>query len=462
MRRVATAQISERTVQASSLRSKTRAAGAKSQVMSRSLANNPTSTDAAESTWRERLRRVMRPPRRLTFTSAGKYFVLLTIGIGFGAINTGNNLLFLLLGMMLSLITASGLLSERVIRSIHAERVAPRRIFANTPAPGRFSVHNPSRFPSLSIEVCERNARGTQGPLRGRQIGPRRVPWWKFWKFRTREKTDFGEIVAHGYTMRLDAGERRDLEARWLLPRRGRYRLPGVDIVTRFPFGLFEKRRELDEPADVVVYPAARPIDEWMTTVSARFGDVSQNKRGAGEEYFGLRDYRPGEDQRLIHWKSSARRGDVVVRESERQEQRAVEVCLLNCTGEPARRRHLVEPEFERGLGRVAGLLQELSHRGYRVGLRTLDEHVPASDESNHMDRMLATLALVELEDDLRPMPVGEPSEARASERGAVGRILVGLSTPAQSVGAGFDLVLPLDKPDGAVSASKPKGADRT
>ena len=48
-------------------------------------------------TFWERLRRRFRPPRRLSFTREGKIIVVLSVGVGFAAINTGNNLLYLLL-----------------------------------------------------------------------------------------------------------------------------------------------------------------------------------------------------------------------------------------------------------------------------------------------------------------------------------------------------------------------------
>jgi len=54
----------------------------------------------------DRLAARLDPPRRLSFTRTGGYFVLVTLGVGVAAINTGNNLLFLLLGMMLSVIVA--------------------------------------------------------------------------------------------------------------------------------------------------------------------------------------------------------------------------------------------------------------------------------------------------------------------------------------------------------------------
>ena len=63
--------------------------------------------------------------RRLRFTQLGRWYVALTIGIGLAAINTGNNLLFLVLGLLLSSIVVSGLLSETSLRAVRVERRLP-------------------------------------------------------------------------------------------------------------------------------------------------------------------------------------------------------------------------------------------------------------------------------------------------------------------------------------------------
>jgi hypothetical protein len=59
-------------------------------------------------TFRQRLRRWFTPPRTLQITGAGRVYLLIALGVGLGALNTGNNLLYLLLGLMLSLIVLSG------------------------------------------------------------------------------------------------------------------------------------------------------------------------------------------------------------------------------------------------------------------------------------------------------------------------------------------------------------------
>src|ERR1041384_3538605 len=77
--------------------------------------------------------RRLRPPRRLSFTREGRIIVILSAGFGFPAINTGNNLLYLLLGWLLSFIIASGILSEMTLKRLVVERLPPPRVFAGEP-----------------------------------------------------------------------------------------------------------------------------------------------------------------------------------------------------------------------------------------------------------------------------------------------------------------------------------------
>src|SRR3954469_3472854 len=77
--------------------------------------------------------RRLRPPRRLSFTREGRIIVILAVAVGFAAINTGNNLLYLLLGWLLSFIIASGTLSEMTLKKLSVDRRPPPRLWANEP-----------------------------------------------------------------------------------------------------------------------------------------------------------------------------------------------------------------------------------------------------------------------------------------------------------------------------------------
>src|SRR5260221_717820 len=74
-----------------------------------------------------------RPPRTLKVSPSGRVFLILTVGIGLGALNTGNNLLYLLLGLQLATIVASGVLSESVLRGLRVRRLGTDAAFAQEP-----------------------------------------------------------------------------------------------------------------------------------------------------------------------------------------------------------------------------------------------------------------------------------------------------------------------------------------
>ena len=232
------------------------------------LAERGAGEPKEKETWRERWRRMTRPPRRLTFTRAGKFFMLLTLAVGLGALNTGNNLLFLLLGMMLSAIIASGILSEGVLRKLWVERRAPQRMFAGQPALGAYRVHNPRGYLSLNIEVCEDEVRAVAGPRAGEVFGPKDIPFWRFWVSDAFDELE--QYVAIGRAGQIDAGERAELPTRFVLPVRGRYEAKGMRLATRFPFGLFHKIVEVPVPAELIVFPSPAPAQDWLAEVAAR------------------------------------------------------------------------------------------------------------------------------------------------------------------------------------------------
>src|SRR5439155_150151 len=95
--------------------------------------------------------------RRLTFTRLGRWYVALTIGIGLAAINTGNNLLFLVLGLLLSSIVVSGLLSETSLRGVRVTRRLPASASVGAPAlVGLVARNGKPRSPSVGLELREK------------------------------------------------------------------------------------------------------------------------------------------------------------------------------------------------------------------------------------------------------------------------------------------------------------------
>ncbi len=328
-------------------------------------------------------RRRDRPARRtLRFTREGKYLVAITLGVGFAAINTGNNLLYLVLGMLLAMIIVSGVLSEQTLRGLRVRRELPRQVFAGRPFLTGIALSNDkSKLPSFSVQV--------EDVIDGRPLAKK------------------------CYFLKVPAGARQHTSYRAEFDRRGRYVYEGLLVGTRFPFAFFVKSRRYGERAELLALPRIHPIVELPVEARDLLGPVSRPRRGWGREFHGLRDYYPGDDARDIHWKRSAREGRLLLREYESEGSRSVTV-LLNTRlapgttppppGDPA------SNELEACVDLAASLLVHFAQRGFNVELRTVDHHHAISPGGRGLNAALRTLALVPFEaaePDARPLRPG-------------------------------------------------------
>jgi uncharacterized protein (DUF58 family) len=309
-------------------------------------------------------------PRRLEFTRQGKYFVGITVGVGFAAINTGNNLLYLLLGMMLSLIIASGVLSEMSLRDLSVARTPPDALYAERPFLMGIGLHNAKpRLSSFSIEV--------EDLVAGKPLDKK------------------------CYFLKLPAQRAQSTSYRHTFARRGRYGFSGFRVSTKFPFALFRKSRTFDIEAEVIVYPAVRPLGDRAELRALYVGDEVPLPRGRRGEFHGLREYRQGDDPRDIHWRSSARRGRRMVREHDDEAARRITIFVDHTRPaaaglEPAER----DDRVERAISLGASLIVDHLERGYAVRLVTRDGVVGWGRGRTAQARFLEHLALVRVLDE--------------------------------------------------------------
>ena len=310
---------------------------------------------------RQRLRRFLRPPRRLRFTTEGKYFVAISIALGIAAINTGNNLLYLVLGWMLSVIVASGVLSEASLRGLTVSRTAPPRIFAGRPFLMGLGLKNDKRrLASFSIEV--------EDLVGGRPIDKK------------------------CYFLKVPAGRLQQTSYRHTIARRGAYRFDGFQVSTKFPFALFRKSRVVDHSDEVIVLPALHPVTAPAAGALAR-GDEPRGRLGRRGEFFGLRELRDGDDRRDVHWRASARAGRLMVRELEDESVREAAIHLDNTL--PAKPMAAEEEALERAVSMAASLAAHYIGRGFAVRVVARGEHVPPGAGPAHLTRILRALALL-------------------------------------------------------------------
>jgi hypothetical protein len=160
---------------------------------------------------------------------------------------------------------------------------------------------------------------------------------------------------------------------------------------TKFPFGLVPRVRAVADVDELYVYPALIPAPEallrGLPAYPAPGRSAAPSRQG---EFHGLRAFRPGDDPRDIHWRSSARRGIPLLREKEDEETREATVILDNAADaadDPA--------AFERAVSEAAGICVELAHRGFSVGLAVRGGEVRAAVGAAQAERILRALAVI-------------------------------------------------------------------
>lgn len=308
----------------------------------------------------------MRAWRRIRPTWGGMAFTLGTVAVGLAAMNTGNNLLYLLLGAMLGFIAVSGWLSEQAIRGLRVERRAPRAVTVGHDLRLTYEITNRKRrLPSLAVEIAEDG-------LPERAFLAHAPP------------------AGHATTRSINS-----------FVRRGIYPLRTVTLSTGFPFGLFRKERDLEIPGEVIVWPRTdRPVRDPAPGAGRvpRIGLSARGAAGSRGEYRSLRSYRIGDDSRDIHWKSSARMREPVIREYERDGAETRWICL-DTRGVPG---EAAEVAVEVAASLIARAVAEHRPVALVAGGTVLDP----GDGAGQLERALDVLARVDFEPNA---PAPEP-----------------------------------------------------
>ena len=275
-------------------------------------------------------------------TRAGIIYVIGTLLIGIAALNTGNNLLYIVVAAMLAAILVSGIVSALVLRDLQLDVRLPEHVFAGRPVLGRILLRNPRvRLPSFSIHVVPSKRRKpvSQWLWEPATFGfpPKRPPeqqWVRLPDRRVRR------IVHDGSTPGIFDGSAyfpyiapqtelsADLELRF--QRRGRYAENGFGLATRFPFAFLSKTRRVPLTRTVLVYPPVEPTDEFLDILPMITGEVEAFVRGRGYDLYRIREYMPEDTARHVDWKATAKSGSLKVREFSREDERKVRLVFDN------------------------------------------------------------------------------------------------------------------------------------
>jgi uncharacterized protein (DUF58 family) len=321
------------------------------------------------------VRRWLRPPRTLRPTRAGWVFFVLTLGVGMASLNTGNNLMYMVLSLLLSFLVLSGVMSESALRGIQVRRVLPTELVAEQEAIIGIEVANRQRrVPAFAVVVEDVVRQGSTLRPAGRAFALRVAP-------------ETAEMRSYRFTP----------------ARRGPLEFVGFRVATRFPFGLFSKALWIDAPRGGLVFPALDPVlPAALRSGALRRGEWRTGAAGQSPESAGLRAYAAGDPHRRVHWRASLRRGLLLVRDQE-QEASGEHLVRLRTAG------CMAGAAFEDAVRRAASDVAVNLRCGLRVALQTDADSFGYGEGIAHRRRLLSHLALV------------APEAARAAPSGAGG-----------------------------------------
>ena len=290
------------------------------------------------------------------FTRVGTSFLVFTFVVGFAALNTGNNPLYIALTFMLGCLLLSGIASKGGLTHLAIELRGADEAWAGRPV-------------DLVLRITNRSA---------------------IWN--VRDVAVVSDDLAQQVLVPI-IGKRQtiDVDASFLFQRRGIAHIKSVDLYTRYPFGFFLKKRRVRLSGDVVVFP--RLLDESSTLERVRpiVGEHDNvNRPGPGTEIHSFREYVRGDSLRHIYWKKSASLGRWIMKQTELDSARAVHVVL-----DPYKPREASDEAFEEMISAAATYLFYAARRGLTI-LFTMPRVTITASEAESASAVFRALAVLE------------------------------------------------------------------
>jgi len=281
------------------------------------------------------------------------YFGALIIVV-FSAINTSNNLLYIVLSALLAVIVLSGFMSGLNFKSIRTIVRMPSHCYAGEPFPITIQVRNEKTFfPTFSIS-----------------FEPVRESPFRFSTF---------------YVPLIKGMQQISRTELAMLPARGHFKLQSVNGSSRYPFGFFRKDRKYSAEAECLCYPEILPKEHMNLEAMDVGGSNERFSRGLGQDLYMIRDYIPSDSARHVHWKASAKTSTLKTREYAVEEAHRMTIAFdrFGQTRDVDR--------FERLVSTAASLAYHLANDGIEVNFTTDEWH------GNKLESILEYLALVEM-----------------------------------------------------------------
>lgn len=271
----------------------------------------------------------------IKLTPEGWVFLVVLVFITVGAVLRNVNLLIAMVGMMYAPILLNWRMAVRWVKSMEAARRMPSRINANEIANVQWACEN--RFCGFAAwnVVVNDSIEGLQGldqtlePLQPSPEKPERwmVRWFGevFKRFQRRVPNDLRSEIKLGF-VRIDAGRSEVQSYRVFFARRGKYVVGPATLSTTFPFGLIVCRIHIPAIDPFFVGPEIGQLDLiWerrLQSIATGSESVKRQRSLEEEEFYALRPWRSGDSKKNIHWRTSAKFGQPIVKQFDQPKHR--------------------------------------------------------------------------------------------------------------------------------------------
>ena len=313
----------------------------------------------------------LRKKPSLDFSLVGGIYIVMTLFMCVAAINSQANLLFAVFGLMVGVLLVSWYVSRTVLRKVVVNRNLPDSIVVGQPATFQYEFANRKRFwPTLSI---------TLGELSG---------------------ADAFAVQPQAYLLHAAAATRAIVPMQVLPKRRGLHQLDSYQLSTSFPFGFVKRALQRRQKDSILIYPPLARVDRKLLSLftSAELaGARMKPRRGGSDEFYGVKDFRQGENPRWIYWRRSARTGTLVAKEMTRVSPPRLMILVDTHLQERTPADHAL---VERTIAIAASLVTRTLEEGFAVGLAVWSGSwivVSASRGKRHSRDLMAILARLEL-----------------------------------------------------------------
>jgi uncharacterized protein (DUF58 family) len=298
-------------------------------------------------------------------TTEGWVYIAGVLLISLAALNTGNNLLFLILATLIAIILMSGVLSSISLSGVIMRLELPEHIFASHAVRALVELENEKlTMPSFSLRVDGAKGKGA---------------------------ADAAVLDTPVYFPYLPKRGHAQQSIPITFPRRGTYRQDAFRIVTRFPFGFLQKSRRVELPTEAIVYPNVEPTQELFDVLGGLQGALESISKGRGQDLYALRDYVPTDSARHVHWKASARLGSLMVREFAREDD-----CRVLLVLDPHMDQRGASDRFERAVTLCAGIAWHFFERNAQLQFRTAGMETDLAPADTTIFRILRHLAVAQ------------------------------------------------------------------